>query len=79
MSKLFADFFSCSSFFNISQSSSGSDDKNFVFETPEAETTKPGDLSNFINVLSGVDFQSSVFVSKFFSLAKSCNIFYPIN
>ena len=33
----------------------GSVDKTFV-ETPEAETIKLGDLTNFISVRSGVDF-----------------------
>ena len=36
--KLFPACFSCKDNFNLSQSSIGSDDKNIVFETPEAET-----------------------------------------
>ena len=56
MSELFPACFYCNNNFNLSQSSLGSDDKNFVFETPEAETIKPGDFSNFIRVLSRVDF-----------------------
>ena len=56
ISELFPACFSCNNNFNQSQSLSGSDDKNIVFETPEAETIKPGDLSNFIRVLSRVDF-----------------------
>ena len=48
VSELFPACFSCNNSFNLSQSSSGSDDKNFVFETLEAETIKPGDLSNFL-------------------------------
>ena len=55
MSELFPACFSCSNIFNLSQSLSGSDDKNIVFETPEAETIKPGDLSNFKGVQSQVD------------------------
>ena len=55
MSELFPACFSCNNNFNLSQSSLGSDDKNIVFETPEAETIKPGDLSTFISVLSRVN------------------------
>ena len=39
--------------FNLLHNSSGSDDKNIVFGTPEAMIV--GDLSNFIRVLSLVD------------------------
>ena len=42
--ELFPACFSCNINLNLSQSSSGSEDKNIVFETPEAETIKPGDL-----------------------------------
>ena len=38
--------FSCNNNLNLSQSSSGSEDKNFVFETPEAMVA--GELSVFI-------------------------------
>ena len=69
MSELFPACFSCNNNFNLSQSSLGSDDKNIVFETPEAETIKPGDLSNFISVLSQVDLLPKAFVSKFISFA----------
>ena len=55
-SELFPACFFCSNIFNLSQSSSGSDDKKIVFETPEAETIKPGDFNNFIRVLSRVGF-----------------------
>ena len=55
ISELFPACFSCNNNFNLSHNSSGSDDKNIVFETPEAETIKPGDLFNFIRVLSRVD------------------------
>ena len=64
----------CSSYnnnFNVSQSSSGSDDENIVFETPEAETIKPGDLSNFMSVRSRVDLLPGAFRSKLISFAKS--------
>ena len=60
-SELFPACFSCSNNFNLSQSSLGSDDKNIVFETPQAETIKPGDFSNFIRVLSRVDFLPTAF------------------
>ena len=56
ISELFPACFSCYNNFNLLQSSSGSDDKNIVFETPEAETSKPGELSNLIRLLSRVDF-----------------------
>ena len=46
-SELFPVCFSCSNDFNLLHNSSGSDDKNIVFETSEAETIKPGDFSNF--------------------------------
>ena len=39
MSELFPACFSCNNHFNL-HDSSGSDDKNIVFETPEAETIK---------------------------------------
>ena len=55
MSESFPACFSCKNNLNLSQSSSGPDDKNVVFETPEAETINPGDLSNFMSVLSRVD------------------------
>ena len=70
ISELFPAFFSSNNYFNLSQSSSGSDDRNIVFETPEAETIKPGDSSNFISVLSRVDFLPTAFVSKCISFAK---------
>ena len=47
-SKLIPACFSCNNNFNLLHISSGSDYKNVVFETPEAETIKPGDLSIFI-------------------------------
>ena len=55
MSELFPACFSCNNNFNLSQISSGADDKNKVFETPEAETFNPGDLGNFISVLPQID------------------------
>ena len=36
ISELFPAFFSCSNNFNLSQSSSASEDKNIVFQIPEA-------------------------------------------
>ena len=71
MSELFATCFSCCNNFNLLHNSRGSDDKNIVFETPEAETIKLGDLSNFIEVLSRVDFLPKPFTSKCISFAKS--------
>ena len=71
ISELFPACFSCNNNFNLLYSSSGSDDKNIVFETPQAETLKPGDLNNFISVLSRVDLLTKAFVSKFISFAKS--------
>ena len=55
ISELFPACFSCNNNFDLLNNLSGSDDKNIVFETPEAGTIKPGDLSNFIRVLSQVD------------------------
>ena len=46
ISELFPAFFSCSNNLNLSQSSSGSEDKNIVFEIPEAMIA--GELSIFI-------------------------------
>ena len=57
--------------FILSHNSMGSKDKNIVFETLEAETIKPGDLSNFIRVLSQIDLLHCAFKSKFNSFAKS--------
>ena len=56
MSEILPACFSCNNNFNLLQSSSGSDGKTYVFELPEAETNKPGHLSNFIRVISRVDF-----------------------
>ena len=60
MSDLFSACFSCYNNFILSQSSSGSVDKRIpksgVFEVPDSETFKPGDLGSFISVLSQVDF-----------------------
>ena len=55
ISELLPAYFSCNNNFNLSQSSSGSDDQNIVFETPEAGTINPGELSNFISVLSRLE------------------------
>ena len=63
--------FSSSNNFNLSQSSSGSDDKKIVFETPEAETIKTGDLSNFESVRSRADFLPVALRSNFISFAKA--------
>ena len=47
-SELFPACVSCSNNINRLHNSLGSDDKNIVLETTEAETTKPGNLSNFL-------------------------------
>ena len=70
MSELFCACFSCSNNYNLSHNSLGSDDKNIVFEIPEAEIIKPGDSTNFIGVLSLLLFLPSSFTSKFISFAK---------
>ena len=56
MSDMFPAFFSCTMNFNLSHNSFGSDDKNIVFQKTEAEIKKPGELSNFIGVLSQLNF-----------------------
>ena len=71
ISELFPACFFCNNNCNLSYNSSGSDDRNIVFETPEAETIKPGDLSYFIRGLSRVDFLPTAFVSKCISFANS--------
>ena len=63
--------FSCSINSTLSHSSLGSEDKNIVFETPEAEIIKPGDLSDFISVLSLLFLLPGPFTSKFISFDKS--------
>ena len=79
ISELFPACFSCSNSFNLLQSSSGSDDKNIVFETPEAEILKPGDLSNFIRVRSRVDFYLQLLDQSSFLLQNRTLIFCPLN
>ena len=51
--ELFPACFCCNNNFNLSQSSLGSEDRNIVFEKPEAMIA--GHLSPFIRVLSRVD------------------------
>ena len=55
ISEFFSACFSCNNNFNLIQNSSPLGNINTAFETREAETNKPGDLSNFIRVLSRVD------------------------
>ena len=69
MLELFPACFYCSNSFNLSHNSLGSNDKNIVFETPEAIIA--GDFSNFIRVLSLVDLLPKAFVSKCIYFAKS--------
>ena len=54
-SEFFPACFSRSIKISLSQSSLESDGKKIVSETPEAETIKLGDLSNFISVRSRID------------------------
>ena len=79
MSELFPACFSCNNNFNLSQRSLGSDDRNIVFETHKAETNKPGDLSNFIRVLSRVDFLPTDLCQNAFLLQNHTSISYPAN
>ena len=44
---MFPACFSCNNSFNLSYNSLASDDRNIVFELPEAKTIKPGDFKNF--------------------------------
>ena len=55
MSEVYPACFSCSNNFNLSHSSLGSDGKNIIFQFPEAEIIKPGDLGIFTSVSSRVD------------------------
>ena len=71
ISEIFRACFSCSDNVNPLHISSRSDDKKTVFETPEAESLKPGHLSIFIRVLSLVLGRSVAFISKCISFAKS--------
>ena len=68
ISQLFPACFSFNNNFNLLQSSSGSDDENIV-DSPESLIA--GDFSNFIRVLSQVEFLSGAFKSKCISFAKS--------
>ena len=77
--ELFPACFSCNYNFNLLQSSSRSDDKSFVFETPEAETIKPGELSNFLRALSREDFYLELLNQNAFLLQSHIIVFYPLN
>ena len=72
MSELFPACSSCRKKFNLSQSSSGSDDKNVVFEMPEAMIA--GDFSNFIRFCNSFFIFSEVFF--FVSVTGSNTFFY---
>ena len=78
MSELFPACFSGNNNFNLSQSSLRLEYKNIVFETPESETIKSGDLSNFISVQSRVDFVKLLYQNSF-PLQNHTLIFYPVN
>ena len=56
ISELFPAYLFCNKNFNLLQSSSRSDEKNIVFETPEPDIIKPGELKKYIRVLPQVDF-----------------------
>ena len=71
--------FSCYNNFNLSHKSLGSDGKNFVSETPEAESLIPEDLSNFIGLLSLVDLLPGDLHQKIFLLQNHTFVSYPVN
>ena len=64
LTEIFAACFSCSNNSNQFHNSLGLDDENFVFDIPEAEIIKHGDLSDPIRDLSRVDFLPGAFTSK---------------
>ena len=70
MSELFPACFSCSNKFILSQTSSGSDGQTFVEIT---ESMMAGDLSNFLSVLSLIDFLPGALTSEYISFANSYN------
>ena len=70
ISELFPACVSCNNNFILLHNSLGSDDRNIVFEKPEAETTKPGELSNFISFLSRIDLLPTAFFIKMHFLCK---------
>ena len=67
--ELFPPCFSCNNNFNLSQSSLGPDDKNIVYETPEAMIAS--DLSNLITDLSLELFRPFCLISNFISFPNS--------
>ena len=67
--------FCCNNIFNLLHRSSGSVDKNLVFETPKAETIIPGDLGHFLSVRSRVYLLPVAFTSNYLSFANSYNNF----
>ena len=79
ISELLPPCFSCNNNFSLLHRSSGSEDKNIVFETPEAETIKPGDLSSFISVRSRVDLLPIFLHRNAFPFQNHTSIFYPLN
>ena len=66
---------SCSNNVYLLHNLSGSDGKNNVFEIPEAELIKTGDLGTLIRVLFRVDLLPWAFTSNYISFAKSYNNF----
>ena len=71
MSEFFPACLSCSNNFNLLQSSSRSDDKNFVSKNLKQKPLNLAVLSNFIGVRSQVDFLPGACTSKFISFANS--------
>ena len=80
ISELFPACFPCNNNFNLSHNSIGSDVRNIVFESPEAETIKPGELSNFISFISRIDLlPEAFFYQNAFLLQNHTLISYLIN
>ena len=77
--ELFHACFSCCSNSHPSQGSSGLHLKNIVFEIPETEIVKLGDLGNLISVPSRLDLLPGAFTSKYISFAKSYIMFLSDN
>ena len=75
--ELFPACYSCSNNLNIPHSSLGSDDKNIVFEKPEAMIA--GYISVFLKIRSRVDLLPGHLTSKCISLGKWYITFYPLN
>ena len=77
MLELFPACFSCNNNFNLSHNSLGSDDKNFVFEIPEAKV--PGELSIFIIELCLILGRPMIWCHNSFLLQTQKLIFYLVD